>query len=79
MVVGWINLNNLHMKQEKETDKRETKDIIKNGFIYILVKLHRVGNSNKEVRQPCFMNNWGWALHSIFKLKRQNKPRKVKL
>ena len=29
MVVGWINLNNLHMKQEKETDERETKDIIK--------------------------------------------------
>lgn len=63
----------------KRKAKRETKDIICNGFIYVLVKGrpdYRNGSSN--CNEPHFMGFQNWALQAIVKMKREKKPCKNK-
>ena len=59
-------------------DKRRTKDILCNGYIFTLVECDRkkyLGfKSFKD--DPCFMNLEGWVLKSVIKaLQRNSKPK----
>jgi hypothetical protein len=63
------------MRYNKEVKERETKDIIMNGFIYILVKDNYC---NEKRPLPCFMGHSGWALHSVMKRKIKQKMIRTK-
>jgi len=56
------------MRRLKFTDKRETQDLFINGYIYTLIKGRKDQMGN--VSPPSFLGKKGWALLSIYKLKR---------
>jgi len=62
------------MKRKKyitsSKEKRETKSLLKNGYVITLVKMEE--NSHRPI--PCYMGMWGWALLSVIKMQRTIKP-----
>ena len=57
----------------KRKEVRLTKDVICNGFIYVLVKGRKSEDRHKGCSEPHFMGFQNWALKSITKLKRCKK------
>jgi len=59
---------NKHITSSKK-EKRETKDLLVNGYVITLVKMNE-----RNRPEACFMSMRGWALQTIFKMNRTFKP-----